>query len=186
MCGRFQPVELEARRPFDTGQHLIDEVLWGSTNVSYGSLTVKTWFDLGLDTMRERTNWNGVPVKTKTRTGALVVVLLILALACDRSPTSPTVADMTGTWKGISTYPNAPFSLHLTQVGGTFRGQYSDALDHSQSVTGTFTSPTFAIVVDFGDAKVNLSGTVLDARTAQGVMFTSALGNQQFPLTMTR
>ena len=134
--------------------------------------------------MRERANWNWVPVKT--RMGAPVVVLLILALACDRSPTSPTVADMTGTWTGMSTYPNAPFSLNLTQVGGTLRGQYSDALDRSQSVTGTFTSPTFTIVVDFGDAKVNLSGSVLDGRTAQGVMFTSALGTRQFPLTMTR
>jgi hypothetical protein len=135
--------------------------------------------------VRERADWNAAPVKTMT--AALVVVLLILALACDdRSPTSPTVADMTGTWTGMSTYPNAPFFLTLTQVGGTLRGQYSDALDRSQSVTGTFTSPTFAIVVDFGDAKVNLNGSVLDARTAEGVMFTSALGNRQFPITMTR
>jgi hypothetical protein len=134
--------------------------------------------------MRERANWSWVPVKTKR--AALVVVLVSLALACDRSPTSPTAADMTGTWMGMSTYPNAPFSLNLTQVGGALRGQYSDALDRSQSVTGTFTGPAFAIVVDFGDAKVNLSGNMLDARTAQGVMFTSALGNRQFPLTMTR
>jgi hypothetical protein len=39
------------------------------------------------------------------------------------------------------------------------RGQYSDALDRSQSVTGTLTSPTFAIVVDFGDAKLTVNGT---------------------------
>jgi hypothetical protein len=135
--------------------------------------------------MRERADWNWAPVKT--RSAALVVVLIVLALACDdRSPTGPTAADMTGMWTGVSTYPNAPFSLTLTQAGETLRGQYSDALDRSQSVTGTFTSPTFAIVVDFGDAKLNLSGSVLDARTAQGVMFTSALGNRQFPFTMTR
>ena len=36
------------------------------------------------------------------------------------------------------------------------------------------------------DAKLNLNGSLLDARTAEGVMFTSALGNRQFPLTMTR
>jgi len=89
-------------------------------------------------------------------------------------------------WTGASTYPNAPFSLTLTQVGETLRGQYSDAHDRSTSVTGTFTSPMFAIVVDFGDAKLNVNGSVVDARTAQGVMFTSALGNRQFPLTMTR
>ena len=135
--------------------------------------------------MRERTDRNLAPVTTST--AALVFMLLVLALACDnRSPASPTVADMTGKWTGTSTYPNAPFSLTLTQDGGTLRGQYSDALDRSQSVTGTFTSPAFVIGVDFGDAKLNLSGKVLDARTAQGVMFTSALGNRQFPLTMTR
>ena len=135
--------------------------------------------------MRERADWNPAPVKT--RTAALVVVLLVLALACDdRSPTNPTVADMTGTWTGTSTYPNAPFTLTLTQAGETLRGQYSDAHDRSMSVTGTLTSPTVAIVVDFGDAKLNVNGSLLDARTAQGVMFTSALGNQQFPLTMTR
>ena len=137
--------------------------------------------------MRERADWNWAPVKT--RTAALVVVLLVLALACDdSSPTSPTptVADMTGTWAGTSTYPNSPFTLTLTQAGETLRGQYSDAHDRSNSITGTYTSPTFAIVVDFGDAKLNLTGSLLDARTAQGVMFTSALGNRQFPLTMTR
>ena len=123
----------------------------------------------------------------KTRTFALVLMLLVLALACDDgSPTGPTVTDMTGMWTGTSTYPNAPFSLTLTQGGATLRGQYSDSLDRSQLVSGTFTSPAFAIVVDFGDAKLNLSGNVLDARTAQGVMFTSALGNRQYPLTMTR
>jgi hypothetical protein len=135
--------------------------------------------------MRERAERNWAPAKT--RTTALVAAILVLALACDdRSPTGPTVTDMTGMWTGTSTYPNAPFSLTLTQVGGTLRGQYSDALDRSQSVAGTFTSPTFAIVVDFGDAKLNVNGSVLDARTAQGVMFTSALGNRQFPFTMTR
>jgi hypothetical protein len=135
--------------------------------------------------MRERADWNRAPVRT--RTAALGVVLLVLALGCDdHSPTSPTVADMTGMWTGVSTYPNAPFSLTLTQVGETLHGQYSDAHDRSTSVTGTFTSPTFAIVVDFGDAKLNVNGSLLDARTAQGVMFTSALGNRQFPLTMTR
>ena len=77
-------------------------------------------------------------------------------------------------------------AITLTQVGGTLRGEYADALDRSRSVTGTFTSPAFKIVVDFGDAKLNVSGTVLDPRTAQGVMFTSALGNRQFPMTMTR
>ncbi len=132
---------------------------------------------------------HGSSARAKTRT-ALVAILLTLPLACDdNSPTGPmgpTAADMTGAWTGTSTYPNAPFTLTLTQTAGSLRGQYSDGLDRSQSVTGTFTSPTFGIVVDFGDAKLNLNGSVVDARNAQGVMFTSALGNRQFPLTMTR
>jgi hypothetical protein len=133
--------------------------------------------------MRERVDWHW----PKARTAAIIALLLVAALGCgSRSPSGPTVADMTGQWTGTSTYPNAPFSLTLTQVGGTLRGEYADALDRSRSVTGTFTGPAFTIVVDFGDAKLNLNGTMLDARTAQGVMFTSALGNRQFPMTMTR
>lgn len=53
--------------------------------------------------MCERADWTWAPVQA--RTAALVVLLLILVLACDdRSPTSPTVGDMTGTWTGMSTY----------------------------------------------------------------------------------
>jgi hypothetical protein len=117
----------------------------------------------------------------------LIVVVALITLSCnDESPTAPSATDMTGAWSGASTYPNAPFELSLTQTSGTLRGQYRDALDRSLAVTGTFTPPTFAIVVDFGDAKLNLNGSVLGPRSAQGVMFTSALGNRQDPFTMTR
>jgi len=93
---------------------------------------------------------------------------------------------MAGKWTGTSTYPNSPFELTLTQTGATLRGQYRDQLDTSLAVIGTFTPPAFAIVVDFGDAKLNLQGTLRDARTADGNMFTSALGNRMFPFVMTR
>jgi hypothetical protein len=117
----------------------------------------------------------------------LIVAAALLMLSCnDQSPTRPSSTDMTGAWSGASTYPNAPFELSLTQTNGTLRGQYRDALDRSLAVTGTLTTPTFAIVVDFGDAKLNLNGSVLGPRSAQGVMFTSALGNRQYPFTMTR
>jgi len=123
----------------------------------------------------------------KASTAVLTLLVALLALACGHeSPTRPSPADLTGAWAGASTYPNAPFRLSLNQDGGTLRGEYSDALDRSLAVTGTFMSPTFTIVVDFGDAKLNLQGTMLDARTAQGVMFTSALGNREYPFTMTR
>jgi hypothetical protein len=115
-----------------------------------------------------------------------VVLFLLAAPACDHSPTEPTLDDMTGTWSGTTTYPNSPFTLVLTQTGTTVRGDYQDQLDRSLSVVGTYTAPDFSIVVDFGDAKVNLNGTVTSAHDAEGNMFTSALGNKMFPFTMTR
>lgn len=128
-------------------------------------------------------------LRARTRIAALLLGLLVVVLApaCDdQNPAAPSSSDLTGRWTGTSTYPNAPFQLSLTQTGGTFRGEYRDGLDLSTAVTGTFTRPTFAIVVDFGDAKLNLTGTVVNAQTAQGVMFTSALGNREYPFTMTR
>ncbi len=123
----------------------------------------------------------------KASTAAVAALIALFALGCDNgNPSGPGAGDMTGRWTGTSTYPNAPFQLTLNQDGETLRGQYSDGLDRSLIVTGTFTAPTFAIVVDFGDAKLNLNGSVLGARSAQGVMFTSALGNRQYQFTMTR
>jgi hypothetical protein len=124
----------------------------------------------------------------RTRSGFLSVLVLLLTLGgCDKdSPTGPSADNIAGKWTGTATYPNAPFELTLTQTGAILRGQYRDQLDTSSAVTGTFTPPTFAIVVDFGDAKLNIQGTVRDARTADGNMFTSALGNQMFPFVMSR
>ena len=123
----------------------------------------------------------------RASTAVLTVLVALLALACGHgSPTRPTPTDLTAVWAGTSTYPNAPFQLSLNQDGATLRGQYSDALDRSLAVTGTVISPTFTVVVDFGDAKLNLQGRMFDSRTAQGVMFTSALGNREYPFTMTR
>jgi hypothetical protein len=118
----------------------------------------------------------------------LAVVALVSMLACDdgMSPTEPSPGDLTGAWTGTSTYPNAPFQLDLSQTDRTLRGQYRDRLDTGISVTGTLSSSTVAIVVDFGDAKLNLEGTVTTARRVQGTMFTSALGNTRYPFTMTR
>ena len=119
---------------------------------------------------------------------AITLVLAgVAGLGCDGdSPTSPTVADMTGTWTGTATYPNSPFQLVLIQTGTQLRGEYSDRLDRSPSVSGTYTNPTFTISVNFGDAGLVINGTLSSARQAQGTMFTPSLGNQLFPFTMTR
>ena len=93
---------------------------------------------------------------------------------------------MTGTWSGMGTYPNSPFQLVLTQTGTALKGEYSDQHDRSTSVSGVYTNPTFAISVNFGDAGLTIGGTLVTARSAQGTMFTPALGNQTFSFTMTR
>lgn len=116
----------------------------------------------------------------------LALLACLAAVSCDDSPTEPGASNLTGLWTGTSTYPNSPFELQLTQTGATLRGQYRDQLDSSLSVVGTFTKPTFAVVIDFGDGKLNINGTVLTPRRAEGTMFTSALGNQMFPMSMTR
>lgn len=93
---------------------------------------------------------------------------------------------MTGTWSGTSTYPNSPFQLVLTQTGTALKGEYSDKLDRSTSVTGTYVEPAFFISVNFGDAGLIINGTLVTARSAQGTMATPSLGNQPFSFTMTR
>ena len=121
------------------------------------------------------------------RTITVVLALACFAAsACGDSPTAPTIADMTGTWSGMGTYPNSPFQLVLTQTGTTLKGEYSDKLDRSTSVSGTYTEPAFVISVNFGDAGLIISGTLVTARSAQGTMFTPSLGNQMFSFTMTR
>jgi hypothetical protein len=130
--------------------------------------------------------YDGIEVPLKLVPVLVVLIAVALAPACDDNPTRPSALDLTGTWVGTSTYPNAPFQLVLTQTAGTLRGEYSDGLDRSLAVTGTYARPTMVIVVDFGDAKLNLNATLTSARSAQGVMFTSALGNREYPFTMTR
>jgi hypothetical protein len=119
----------------------------------------------------------------------VLALACVATLGCDQDlPTAPTptISDLTGTWTGIGTYPNAPFRFVLTQTGTTLRGEYSDGLDRSPSVAGTYTLPAFTVDVDFGDGHLHFAGTVVNARTATGNMWTSALGNRLYPFTMTR
>ena len=69
--------------------------------------------------------------------GWLLMALLAGAVASgcgEDNATRPSASDLTGTWSGTSTYPNAPFEVRLTQSGGTLRGQYVDRHDSSVSV----------------------------------------------------
>jgi len=118
---------------------------------------------------------------------AAAALLWVFLPACDsRSPAGPTAEDLTGTWSGTSTYPNAPFELVMTQRGSRLSGRYLDRHDTSLAVDGSLTGAAVVLVVDFGDAKLNLEGTVLGARSVEGTMSTSALGNRRYPFTMTR
>lgn len=124
-----------------------------------------------------------------------IIFSIILAIVCvvtpgceQESPTAPppTLSDLTGTWTGTGTYPNAPFKFVLTQTGTTLRGEYSDGNDRSTSVGGTYTSPSVTVDVNFGDGHLQFAGTVVNARTITGNMWTSSLGNRLYPFTMTR
>ncbi len=97
-----------------------------------------------------------------------LISAVVLALACvathgcdQDSPTapSPAMSDLTGTWTGTGTYPNAPFRFVFMQSGTTLRGEYSDGLDRSLSVGGTYTFPTFTVDVDFGDGHLHFAET---------------------------
>jgi hypothetical protein len=116
----------------------------------------------------------------------LAMATLFGALACGGSSTRPSRLDLTGTWNGTGSYPNAPFELILTQTDGTLRGSYSDQHDTSVSVNGTVNQSSITIAVDFGDAQLHFDGTVETVRRVTGTMRTSALGNTPFPFTMTR
>jgi hypothetical protein len=106
-----------------------------------------------------------------------------IALAI-RTPDSPTTSDLTGTWSGSGTYPNAPFTLFLEQTGITLVGYYRD--QHDAGSVSRFAAPIFTLRVDFGDAGLFLECAIDDARHIHGVMRTSALGNVPYPFSMTR
>ncbi len=106
-----------------------------------------------------------------------------IALAI-RTPASPTMSDLTGTWSGSATYPNAPFTLFLEQSGDTLLGYYKD--QHDAGSVSREVSSTFVLRVDFGDAVVFMECAIDDPRHIHGVMRTSALGNVPYPFSMTR
>jgi len=103
------------------------------------------------------------------------------------APDPPTTSNLTGTWSGAGTYPNAPFQLFLAQNGSSVVGYYEDQHDTGR-VSGTFVPfGVFTLVVDFGDGSLRLEcNPITSPRQVQGVQRTSALGNTPYPFTMTR
>jgi PKD domain-containing protein/carboxypeptidase family protein len=102
------------------------------------------------------------------------------------TPNPPTTSNLTGTWSGAGSYPNAPFQLFLHQSGNSIVGYYKDSHDGGP-VTGTFVASGFTLVVDFGDGALRLEcSPITNPRQGQGVQRTSALGNIPYPFTMTR
>jgi hypothetical protein len=95
-------------------------------------------------------------------------------------------SNLSGTWSGTGTYPNAPFTLTLIQTGSRLRGSYRDQHDSSVSVDGTLNGDFMSVNVNFGDAGLLIEGEVQSAQEVRGTMRTSALGNRPFAFTMRR
>lgn len=116
---------------------------------------------------------------------ALLLTLGLILGSCRDGPTAPSVRDLSGTWTGISSYPNAPFTLTLRHDGTRLSGSYRDNLDAGPVVDGVVEFPDFFFRVDFGDTKITFVGTFLDARSAAGEIRTPLLLHDH-PFTMTR
>jgi hypothetical protein len=120
------------------------------------------------------------------RVAFTTAAIALAACNTQTSSSNPSALDLTGTWSGTGSYPNAPFELRLTQSGSSLRGSYSDRHDTSSSVTGSRDGSAITVSIDFGDAKLNVEGTIDDGRHVRGTMRTSALGNTPYPFAMTR
>ena len=95
-----------------------------------------------------------------------------------------TVADVSGTWSGTSTYFNAPFTFHLTQSGNAVGGSYQDQHDLG-SVTGTVDGTSVVLNVWFGDTGTRFSGTIEAPNRIRGIIHLGPIGGP-YPFEMTR
>jgi hypothetical protein len=99
-------------------------------------------------------------------------------------PVTATVADVSGTWSGTSTYFNAPFTFNLTQSGNTLGGSYQDQHDLG-SVSGTVNGTTVVLNVWFGDTGTRFTGTIEAPNRIRGIIFGGPIGGP-YPFEMTR
>jgi predicted phage tail protein len=95
-----------------------------------------------------------------------------------------TVADVSGTWSGTSTYFNAPFTFNLTQSGNTVGGSYQDQHDVG-SATGTVDGANVVINVWFGDTGTRFTGTIEAPNRIRGIIHGGPIGGP-YPFQMTR
>jgi hypothetical protein len=111
-----------------------------------------------------------------------------------KAPTSPTLPDISGTWSGTSSYPNAPFQLILTQNGASLTGRYTDSSETDTAVTGLYLEPipggTASMSVHSGDGRLIIDGAVRRQNpltTIEGNMTLSQNKvSQSYPVTLTR
>jgi predicted phage tail protein len=95
-----------------------------------------------------------------------------------------TVADVSGTWSGTSTYFNAPFTFNLTQSGNTVGGSYQDQHDVG-SASGTVDGTNVVINVWFGDTGTRFTGTIEAPNRIRGIIHGGPIGGA-YPFQMTR
>jgi len=102
-----------------------------------------------------------------------------------KAPTSPTVTDVSGTWSGTSSYPNAPFQLTLSQSGSSLTGRYSDTSETDIPVTGFFGTVIGEqfISVHSGDGRLFIDGTVVREKSIQGLITLPQAAKYQFTMT---
>ena len=99
-------------------------------------------------------------------------------------PVTATVADISGTWSGTSTYFNAPFTFNLTQSGNTVGGSYQDQHDVG-SVSGTVDGTSVVLNVWFGDTGTRFTGTIEAPNRIRGIISGGPIGGP-YPFEMTR
>ncbi len=125
------------------------------------------------------------------------LALSFVAAACGstaKTPTAPTLPDLSGTWSGTSSYPNAPFQLMLIQNGASLSGRYSDSSETDTAVTGLYLEPipggTASMSVHSGDGRLIIDGSVRrqsPIRTIEGnITLSQNTVSQSYPVTLTR
>jgi len=108
-----------------------------------------------------------------------------------KTPTAPTVINLSGTWSGTSAYPNAPFQLTLNHSGSSLTGRYSDAFETDTAVAGLFINEPGIVnmSVHSADLRLFIDGTVIGEKSVQGLISLPQPGvthPPQYQFTMTR
>jgi hypothetical protein len=93
--------------------------------------------------------------------------------------------NVTGHWRGVSNYINAPFEFDLVQFGSSLAGTYQDQHDRG-GVGGRLVGSQILLDVNFGDTGIRFEGTVENDNLIRGTIFAPVLGGRRFVFEMTR